>query len=447
MRKQAEIRKNFSGRVRAALCAFVFASFFLTGGVSKSVNPSYAQCASCGCVATQHNITRGHVSGEHTLTRIHIARELDLHREEFIIKFFFRGHVLPAMMMMTEQLTATAMAQMNAIGMFFDARNQIQTQQLIQELTAKAHKDYQPSMQMCTFGTLSTSLANSKRVAEINHFALSQQIQDRQSLHNVMASAGGGTIDVLGRWQQFRERFCDPRDNNDELSQTSGGEPPLCAAVDGEHVNRDVDYTRTIDYPKTLKVNFTSPGMQADEEKVIAMASYLYGHDVPQYQAEALIENDQLAHEMMRTRGFLAKRSVAQNSFSALVGLKSEGPAATFALRRDYMSTALEQLGITDVADVNRILYVRPSYYAQMELLSKGLYQMPQFYTNLYDKPANVDRVRASMRAIGLMQKMDNFKSRLRSEAALAVLAETYLTEDHRRIQDNLMSRTADGVR
>jgi hypothetical protein len=143
----------------------------------------------------------------------------------------------------------------------------------------------------------------------------------------------------------------------------------------------------------------------------------------------------------------LAKRSVAQNSFSALVGLKSEGPAATFALRRDYMSTALEQLCITDVADVNRILYVRPSYYAQMELLSKGLYQMPQFYTNLYDKPANVDRVRASMRAIGLMQKMDNFKSRLRSEAALAVLAETYLTEDHRRIQDNLMSRTADGVR
>ncbi|HEY8192131.1 MAG TPA: hypothetical protein VIG74_06880, partial [Alphaproteobacteria bacterium] len=65
-----------------------------------------------------------------------------------------------------------------------------------------------------------------------------------------------------------------------------------------------------------------------------------------------------------------------------------------------------------------------PSYQARMELLTKKMYMDPVFYTNLYDKPANVDRKGAALRAIGLMQDMDMFKSRLRNEMALSVLLE-----------------------
>ena len=76
-----------------------------------------------------------------------------------------------------------------------------------------------------------------------------------------------------------------------------------------------------------------------------------------------------------------------------------------------------------------------------MELLTKKIYQRPDFYTNLYDKPANVDRIRASMRSIGLMQKWDMFNSRLRSEMLLSVAAELELAKEQDRLQRQMPER------
>ena len=80
-----------------------------------------------------------------------------------------------------------------------------------------------------------------------------------------------------------------------------------------------------------------------------------------------------------------------------------------------------------------------------MELLNKKIYQRPEFYTNLYDKPANVDRMRAAMRSVGLMQKWDMFNSRLRSEMLLSVAAELELAKEQERVQ-NIMPTERAGV-
>jgi predicted GNAT superfamily acetyltransferase len=73
-----------------------------------------------------------------------------------------------------------------------------------------------------------------------------------------------------------------------------------------------------------------------------------------------------------------------------------------------------------------------------MDLLTKKIYQNPKFYTELYDKPVNIDRKEVAMRAIGLMQKRDFYRSIMRSEAIMAVWLET-ATEN---LQDDYTNET-----
>jgi hypothetical protein len=80
-----------------------------------------------------------------------------------------------------------------------------------------------------------------------------------------------------------------------------------------------------------------------------------------------------------------------------------------------------------------------------MEILTKKLYQNPSFYTELYDKPANVDRKLVSMQAIDLMQRRDIYRSVLRSEAILAVMLETALSEQQDKVSNEINRMTAEG--
>jgi len=81
-----------------------------------------------------------------------------------------------------------------------------------------------------------------------------------------------------------------------------------------------------------------------------------------------------------------------------------------------------------------------PSYYAQMEILTKKLYQNPNFYTNLYDTPANVERKTVALQAIKLMQKFDMLKSHLRGEANVSILLEMAVEQLQREVEDQIQA-------
>jgi len=85
-------------------------------------------------------------------------------------------------------------------------------------------------------------------------------------------------------------------------------------------------------------------------------------------------------------------------------------------------------MGIPD-GNIALMLKGAPSYNAQMEILTKKIYQWPNFYSDLYDKPVNIDRKDTSIQAIALMQKRDMYRSQLRSEANMAIWLEI-LVED-----------------
>lgn len=397
-----------------------------------------------GTDATFWRLTR-HVRSEITAQKI------------WWVSIFWEDNILPALMLMADQLTAVAMHQMLAIGMFLDAKHQLETQQLLQTIAARTHKDYHPSVGMCEFGSSIKSLAASDRKAEMAALVMSQRSQDRQLGSVNTAAALGEDGDKQSRIKQFREEFCDPKDNNDGLGYlcdhdqdpATGGQ---VGGPDAERKNKDIDFMRTVDYPWTLDVDFVGGGgasttVTNNEEEIIALSSNLYGDNVfirpPSKSLESQpgtrVSNMQKLYLDMRS--IVAKRSVAENSFNAITGMKSAGTQGS----RDYLIALMKELGIPD-AEATKLLGDNPSYYAQMEVLTKKIYHNPDFYTNLYDKPANVDRKGVALQAIGLMQKFDLFKSYLRNEASLSVLLELAVMDLQEETENEINQSTSDAT-
>ena len=111
--------------------------------------------------------------------------------------------------------------------------------------------------------------------------------------------------------------------------------------------------------------------------------------------------------------------------------LKSKGNTTAAS----YMTSILYELGMEGDA-INEMMKGGPSYYAQMEILTKKIYQNPQFYIDLYDKPANVKRKYVALKSVGLMQDWDTLEVKLRTEMLAALLLELGLIETQGRLQN-----------
>lgn len=335
-------------------------------------------------------------------------------------------YVLPAFMMMGEQLSAVGTQQMMIIGTFLDAKEAMETQRDLQVLHAKAHKDYHPSLEMCEFGTRVKTMAATERKGEMTKTIMSERFIDRMTSNSGGVSSGNSGDDS-NRLKQYIENYCNVYDfgNKNDMFCSGHINPTTMTTAQRNRLNKDIDYVKTIYRPWTLDVDFTNPAASADKEDVTAMAANLYGYEGfigvdPQALANSPRNTpNSLQRAYLDMRAVIAKESVAESSFNSLVALKSAGTAGSQTFLRKY----LEQLGIPS-AEAQELIGANPSYYAQMEILTKKAYQGSAFYTNLYDTPANVERKGVAMQAIGLMQKFDLLKSNLRTEASLSVLLE-----------------------
>ncbi|MCC6598820.1 MAG: hypothetical protein IT559_08525 [Alphaproteobacteria bacterium] len=443
---------------------------FLTAFLVFSVNPPAGACGNCtagaGGTSTAEWVVTTKVVNDHTTS------EVTAH-QVWLVSILWEDNLLPALMMMANQLTAVAMQQTMIIGSFLDAKHQMETQRLLQTIRAKAHKDYHPSAGVCEFGSSVRSLAASERKAELTSHVLSQRSQDRHLGNVNTAAAAGASADKEGRLKQYREKFCDPADNNNGLlglcehdqddnpgnSTRGAAAPGGIGASNRERMNKDIDYVRTIDYPWTLNVDFSDTTLTDHEEELLALSNNLYGSEVFKRMPAINTENKPgtkltaAQANYMDARALLAKRSVAENSFNAITSMKSAGTASS----REFLESILKELGVTtnptttgNIDEIRRLLgynsndpagaKIGPSYNAQMEILTRKIYQNPDFYTNLYDKPANIARKEVAMQAIALMQKFDLFKSYLRAEANMSVLLELAV-QDTQNDVENLMHK------
>jgi hypothetical protein len=425
----------------ARIYYLIILAAILVACVAIWVTPSSAHhrqtrhCTGCRCFNAEHSSTRDHVTAQHDLTRTFITDQFTFH-QSWVMNEYFLLTILPAMMMMTEQLVSTGMHQTLVIGSLLDAKHQLETQRLFQRKMAEAHKKYHPNVEMCTIGTTADSLAAAEQGGKTTAHILAQKSLNRQLLSLENNSATGPHEDRQGRLALFIERYCDENDNNQQLDDvcTSGSAP-------NETINKDIDYSGLVATPYTINADFTDGATDpnTDEIDIMALAANLFSHDTMEQipQSVTPTANAQIAY--MDMRSVVAKRSVAENSFYEIVGMKSSGSIESGqALQtKEYGQIILEQLGIP-AAEADVLIGERPSYYALMQLIAKKIYQQPEFYTNLYDKPANVLRKDTAMRAIDLMVDRDIYKSELRQEAVLAVLLELELMKYQSDIQNRL---------
>lgn len=340
-----------------------------------------------------------------------------------------------SLLMMGEQLSAVMMQYVQIIGSFLDAKSQMTTQRLQQSLKAEAIKDYHPSDQMCRFGSFVKSVSKVERKKDQTKQALNKLLMSAYTGVEFNSTSESIAGDLRARLKQYSEAYCDPHDNNNGLSAICGS-----GASDKSRINSDIDYTRTINFPLTLDVNFMNADLTNTEQDVMALATNLYWPQAMNHADKKGVARDPVQY--MNLRHFYAMNNLAHNSFSHLVSMKSSAPTDSADSGARYMKAMLRELGLTN-AQIDQYLGQYPGYYAQMEVLTKKIYQTPNFYTNLYDKPANVERIGVTLDAIKLMQMRDMHEASLRREMLTSALVETALKGPANKIDDAIQKGVA----
>lgn len=427
------------------LCVFLFASMMTvtTAQLTKPAEAAICCRRCCTCLTSVLPVDLAAWTVTYLDINVYIAAQLFISRNIFMDVTFWQQNLLPGLMQSGVTFAAIGSYQVSIVGMFMDAQEQMQAQRLMQRMHARTHKDYQPSEGMCEFGTRVTTLASSERQAEVNARVMSQRTIGRFLGATGSTPQSSVSSDVVKRLNKIRTEFCDVRDNDSALE---GLCPQLVnanfTAQEKAKLNADMDYQRSIADPLTIPVNLLPGGTLSEEEETIfAVSDNLYGFNSFEIADFESLQNDpnqdlnSLQQAYLDMRSTVAKTKVAENSFNAIVGMKSEG---TTNASRTFMVAYLEELGMP-AADIDQFLGDNPSYYAQMEILTKKAYQSPLFYTNLYDKPTNVERKGVAMQAIGLIQKFDLLKSYMRTEASLSILLELAVLQLQREVEDNIL--------
>lgn len=428
--------KNVTSRFLCAVKLFVVVTVLLLPVFSARPAQAFCWCVLDICQDIMGDFTRDLIADEHDDLRDLVTEQFKQH-QLWLVEDYLPRYIVPQLVLMTEQFTTVAMHQMLVLGTMMDAKIQMETQRLYQQKTAEAHKKYQPSTGMCTIGTAVRSLAASDSEVNYAKYLRSQSALDRHLGHTNSSAAPGPAEDLKVRVQQFREYYCDPRDSNNNLNSFCGSDIP-------ETVNKDIDFTRTAALPSTLNINYTNRLISGDERDIAALSKNLFGSQVFIRPDKAELAAPKNMDEYIDMRALMAKRSVAENSFHSYVALKA-GSSNSARLTGNFLENILRQLGINEDEEIRAYLGSSPSYYAQMEILAQKIYQSPDFYTNLYDKPANVARKDVAMQAIDLMLDRDSYKSELRTEALLSMLLEMDMIDLQKQVQWNIDSMFTGG--
>lgn len=372
------------------------------------------------------------------------SQKFTTNQENFLKENFYKQKIIdelwaknvePALKNITAQLSASQVQSSGSIGGIMDGSSVNDALLAGQTLQAEAYRDYTPSEGLCRFGTNVRSLAATQERETTTWLALAKISEDRILGKKGGSSGPGAGTDRLARYDQFQRLYCDPGDNNGFMknlcySNTSG---PTSRA---DRFNKDIDYVRTVDRTLTLDIDFTDGIKTDDEEDILALSNNLYSHDLmdtlPPEMFRANANNKQ---SYLDVRQIVALHGLAQNSFNKIVATKAAGSGTSSVL--PFMKNILVELGVdsddalTYLSSKNRL-----SYAAQMEILTKKIYQNPNFYTNLIDKPANIKRQIAAMKAIDVTQNRDIYNSLERQELLMSALLELDIRDEQQRLAD-----------
>jgi len=278
-------------------------------------------------------------------------------------------------------------------------------------------------MTVCTFGTNVRSLASTEALYRENSRYIDITLQKRDKLSVGLAGADSIDEDLNDRFRMFTNIYCDTNDANAYLKPICvGGGPPA-------RINNDVDWTKTIEDKYTLNVDFsTNVGLGTpDQQDVLALLKNLTGYRPFGKIGDAYLGQEFAKDTYLDMRSVESMRSVVRNSLGHIVGMRTIGPPIAKSSEK-FMRKVLDQLQVP-LPEIDKFLGQRPSYYAQMDVLTHKIFESPEFFTNLYTTPANVERIGVTLQALTLMQNRDRYESSLRREMLLSLILELGIRE------------------
>jgi hypothetical protein len=228
------------------------------------------------------------------------------------------------------------------------------------------------------------------------------------------AAQAGSADDKRARMNNFITFYCDVQDSDNALNTFCGD-----AATNNQRFNADISFARTFDQSPSLNINIRNPDLRNEEQSLMALAYHLYQHEIPERATDLGTRGIGNQNHILYQRSYQALNSLAFNSFAAQAALKAQSAQGAAPSIR----ALLTGLGMENTATA-RGLGTNPSYDAQMEVLTKRLYQDPQFLINLTGTRANLGRQNAMMDSIDVMQDRDIYNAILRSELLLSALVD-----------------------
>ena len=406
--------------------ALVGPSALLTGSP-----PKLAYCNACcsrpGEIA-KHLIKGGDPLGEESL-------------QDYITKKMLPP-ILQSIKLLAPPITGATLLQPALEGNLRNA--QLGTRVLDQRNAASADilLNGQVSNQVCRIASVAQSLGASDLYARTVQMSVSDTARDRALMRMGMSSGFtdakrlegnsqiGQAADNAGRWDLYRRSFCNKNDPNVK---------EICLNTDPAMNDRDINFANATSYYKQIDINIapvtgshqnsTNFGSK-DFDAVMALSNNLYAHDLS-FTADDVGRNN--AERLMGLRSTLAMRNVVQNSYSAFVAARASGVGGNSNSMKALMAELKGEQSLDVEAD---IFGARPSYEAQMDALSRKLYQTDAFYKNLMENPANVKRQQVAMQAVDLMNKHDIAQSLERTEMLMALWLEVKLRKKQAQIEN-----------
>lgn len=354
---------------------------------------------------------------------------------------------------MSAQMTATQIQNAGIMGGIMDGVTNNNAILSMQTLQAGAYRDYTPGENLCRFGTLSRSLASADMAATAQTLAINTLLLNRET-HNGPHGSPYADHDKLGKLDNLSNLYCNPGDNNGapvacSCDTTKG----TCTGPMAARSNRDLDFARLLGGRLTVDLNLTDGILTPDEQDIVGFLTTISAFptlpSLSRGSSDASISPRSLL-SFHDARQITAQRGLTRTTLSHFVGNRAQGGGDGTSA---YMVALLQELGMSneDAAQYLKFDGVSltadgsdaarthtPSYNAQMEILAKKIYQNPNYYTGLMDKPTNVTRAQAAQMAIRLMQRRDLYNVVTRREMLLSQLLESRLKTEENRMRTRL---------
>ena len=346
--------------------------------------------------------------------------QMQTHRTGYLLGTYWTETVEPGLRALLSKISVTMQQQSATRGGFTDAAGNMNAITALQEGQAESARNYLPSEQLCRFASLSEGLGYNDVKRSTNQIQLATIGLKRNLGSEGAAAEDGSAGDNRARRDVFIKEYCIPNQGMTEMCGTSPtrifGSVPR-----DQRYTRDVSYTRVIEDANTIDIDPVAEiNPTATNQDITTLAANLYGaRQIANRFTRSQMGDADNYNAFLTTRAVAANRSVAENTYTTISAMKAKGSAQP----QPFMKALLTELGV-DANAAGGKLGPRPSYYAQMDFLTKKIYQDPVFYINLMEGKTNVSRQSAAMEGIEIMQDRDLYQSMRRSEMLMALLVE-----------------------